>query len=1042
MIGGIAETAFAPAYYLVARGPAARHEGLLPQAGGQGSCIDDRRFVFYPLARCDATRCGMPYQNNDDRRRERVILIHGTFAGHRGRERPKWWEGHSAFAAALSAEIGPGFEIDDGFAWGEGGANSEVARRRGADDLLRYLGELEQRGDCSAYHLVAHSHGGNVVWQALGLAAAANKPLAKLGSWTTVGTPFLTFAPMRWPLTRLLLLLCFILTSPFVVASVSALASEPAMLWRETGQGALSLLYALTGMFGLAALMTLGAILAHFVVVARRTIDERKRLSAERFTDRWLGIWHDDDEARALLAASLVRPPVLVPRFGRPNSGLLARLAGALTAFDWLFAPAGDQQAWRVVTGRAQGRDISEDLAAVTVGPSAVVRWWPALPRETQEQIREAADRSAALALREGRRQLNTIGRQEELGEVAGLFAGTASWQELIHTSYFDSTGVRALIAARVAGGLPRGSAAVRDWYEHGRVDAPAVRMRSGGGFALRFARALTLAPLVALWAALCSFVFASGVHPHTAAGLRERQAASMLSTPDLVLIEDGAAFARTMLLALGDADLKRGLARAISLVDPQARRGAATAIAREASRRGRFEDIRNAVRMLENEEHPDQRPLRIEILAAGVAGARAGGYGTAADVQQELLAALSRDAGLSYVAADLMLGALHDGNDALAREFLAIYAKPPDRRCPGAQSTIRQITHAGHGRFASEFAAACATARIPAPLIYRHALAGAIAFRASLPASEVQPRIAYDAFGIQFADQASSDFDLGHDSDPLLSINALLASGKLDAAVALTMQWLPMMLSVPPSRGHDVIALAKAVEGRHPQLAETLRQTWAQHASRSILQYLGNAPQIDIAAIEHAALDLLHLGRRGRIESVMEQIQDDRAEAASNDGASPCAALRATVMRETVDLAIQRKEAGGAGVPEPRLRQSGEDLASAFLFMRESDNPRRPTFRRCILVGVAGLALALKYDMGDRLGELVTALLSATHGEVDQSSRAQALGVAAVAEARIRTTLAGVEAAERISPTERVRALAAILERRLLSQGPASRTN
>src|SRR5206468_1151122 len=55
------------------------------------------------------------------------------------------------------------------------------------------LSQLENDPAEPGYHLIGHSHGGSVLWHALRTSAARRRPLEKLQSWTTVGSPFLHF---------------------------------------------------------------------------------------------------------------------------------------------------------------------------------------------------------------------------------------------------------------------------------------------------------------------------------------------------------------------------------------------------------------------------------------------------------------------------------------------------------------------------------------------------------------------------------------------------------------------------------------------------------------------------------------------------------------------------------------------------------------------------------------------------------------------------------------------------------------------------------
>lgn len=119
-----------------------------------------------------------------------VILVHGTFASSEEDCGQAWWQVGSSAYQALQKRLprktqlaGPGRM----FRWS--GENSERARSKAAAKLLDFVAPLEEAG--TPYHLIGHSHGGSVIWSALQLAAVRRKELQHLGSWSTVGTPFL-----------------------------------------------------------------------------------------------------------------------------------------------------------------------------------------------------------------------------------------------------------------------------------------------------------------------------------------------------------------------------------------------------------------------------------------------------------------------------------------------------------------------------------------------------------------------------------------------------------------------------------------------------------------------------------------------------------------------------------------------------------------------------------------------------------------------------------------------------------------------------------
>src|SRR5690242_16366639 len=95
-----------------------------------------------------------------------VLFIHGTFAALPSNAGDAWWQSQSRFARALDRQCQPvasTAEEAEVFHWS--GQNTERARRLAAIQLLQRLLELERAG--RHYHVVAHSHGGSVLWTAL-----------------------------------------------------------------------------------------------------------------------------------------------------------------------------------------------------------------------------------------------------------------------------------------------------------------------------------------------------------------------------------------------------------------------------------------------------------------------------------------------------------------------------------------------------------------------------------------------------------------------------------------------------------------------------------------------------------------------------------------------------------------------------------------------------------------------------------------------------------------------------------------------------------
>jgi len=150
---------------------------------------------------------------------EPVLLIHGTFANKRNDDgRVDWWrpgsdccreldtllakEGSAArcWAQLRNGDAPGGAEThaQPPFAWS--GANSERDRRDAGRALAAELTALEHDSRVRRYHLIGHSHGGNVILHAL--RAMTDRP-QRLGAVIFMGTPVMSFKhreafDMRW----------------------------------------------------------------------------------------------------------------------------------------------------------------------------------------------------------------------------------------------------------------------------------------------------------------------------------------------------------------------------------------------------------------------------------------------------------------------------------------------------------------------------------------------------------------------------------------------------------------------------------------------------------------------------------------------------------------------------------------------------------------------------------------------------------------------------------------------------------------------------
>lgn len=167
--------------------------------------------------------------------RETVLVIHGTFA-NKLEAAPNWWQRDGDFCKNLDDSLlkrGSPARCwahvngeENVFAWT--GDNLERERRIGGEGLAKQIEDLEARRDIDRYHIIAHSHGGNVVLHAL--RALPNDP-KKLGAVIFLGTPVLHFSRLPLWLDRIVPMAYYVLVLVVSVILALELQSGEGRVW-------------------------------------------------------------------------------------------------------------------------------------------------------------------------------------------------------------------------------------------------------------------------------------------------------------------------------------------------------------------------------------------------------------------------------------------------------------------------------------------------------------------------------------------------------------------------------------------------------------------------------------------------------------------------------------------------------------------------------------------------------------------------------------------------------------------------------------------
>ncbi|MCP4189154.1 MAG: hypothetical protein GY768_00855 [Planctomycetaceae bacterium] len=329
----------------------------------------------------------------------RVILVHGTFAARDGDVGDSWWQQGSSTWNELQKRLPVGTDlVDQGQVFHWSGENSERARIKAGQDLLKLFRRFEEEG--VGYHVIGHSHGGSVIWHALRSAELQNYWLPRLHSWATVGTPFLQHQTRsRWSLINAInIVLALVLLKPayttfrrlvqYSIAAITGgdieiltnatndsaivqivrapglkileLLGVPVNLTGEkiqvgsfdpssgdsfvnhlfmTTEGITILIVAVIYIYVLVnlAFMFLNPVLESLRMRSEKRLEQR---CSQRFGKRWLGIWSPDDEAINGLTATLRLSVSFVAKMGPRERVLFSDVLSLVSQpYYWLLSP-------------------------------------------------------------------------------------------------------------------------------------------------------------------------------------------------------------------------------------------------------------------------------------------------------------------------------------------------------------------------------------------------------------------------------------------------------------------------------------------------------------------------------------------------------------------------------------------------------------------------------------------------------------------------------------------------------------------------------
>lgn len=360
------------------------------------------------------------------------------------------------------------------------GLNSETSRITAATELVDKILEFERHSE--RYYLIGHSHGGSVIWAALRMVETKkyrkkipnrdkSEPVLKhLQNWITVGTPFLygkrtIYGEILAFIFQLAVL--FWVLYELININIDFVASVPAWL------SVASIVMVVYCIFRLVVNIP--------ILKAGRTMNQRYfKKSTKEYQRKWIGLYSKQDEAIAGLKHAIGLKEKFVKPIQHRDIPYLDSTAVKIRRyifwtptkiFNWFLAPLANIFVTKQIRQLALGDDEPlYKIRRVELSPMADEEF---IPKSLPDSIDESIINDANNALKEF---VPTIRSALSRGVT---FAGTAkeniafeiesqklTWNELVHTSYFDNEGFRQLLKLILQGNNKNSDAADLSEFE------------------------------------------------------------------------------------------------------------------------------------------------------------------------------------------------------------------------------------------------------------------------------------------------------------------------------------------------------------------------------------------------------------------------------------------------------------------------------------------------------------------------------------------------------------------------------------------------
>ena len=309
-----------------------------------------------------------------------LITVHGTNDADGTSEGARWWQRGSTFLGALGAALtarGTTEAVVTPFHWS--GENSDDERLDAGKALAKVMRRLDKSS--RPYHVLAHSHGGNVVLEAFNQFTRKGRAPKMLGAVTTLGTPYFARKLRRqsfsFAVYRMLLsLVLFAAAAASAVLGVALIVDAAARA--DVGVAWISIMFVFAALLAWPGV----AVFRNALRVMRENSRLKKWFDAEGA--RWRAIWATRDEAIGMLVrVNELKPTFITAKSMRRSLDRMMTTLAAVAAVPLTFFTYGRVRDWTLANWEpnqtqlpelgTMGHTVSVLIASSAAIPLAIV---------------------------------------------------------------------------------------------------------------------------------------------------------------------------------------------------------------------------------------------------------------------------------------------------------------------------------------------------------------------------------------------------------------------------------------------------------------------------------------------------------------------------------------------------------------------------------------------------------------------------------------------------------------------------------------------